>query len=385
MKNKVCVVTAARSEYGLLRWVIDEIQQNKELQLQLIVTGSHLSPEYGNTYQEIERDGYYIDEKIEILLSTSTMSGIAKSIGICSIALSDVLSRLSPDIILVLGDRYELLSICSTALVMRIPIAHIAGGEVTEGAIDDQIRNAVTMMSTLHFPGIEEARNRILSMGILSDSVLQVGELSIENSQKIAVLSKAELSEILKITDINRDKKWVLFTFHTETKIELSKNIEVFKLLLDLLLHREDVFVIASYSNADHGGVELNKILEGAAVSHRGNNILVSKNLGQKLYCNLLRNASAMVGNSSSGIYESQIAQLPVLNIGNRQKGRPRTPNILDCSLDLMQIKESINKVLCMKETVDFSSIENIYGDGNTSSKIVDFILQYFKKDCNNE
>lgn len=371
--KKVCVVTTARSEYGLLRWVIDGIQSDPDLCLQLVVTGGHLSPEQGLTYRCIEEDNYPIDEKLEILLSSSTSKGVAKSMGICAIGIADAFDRLSPDILVVLGDRYELLPICSVALIMRIPIAHIAGGEVTTGAIDNEIRNAISMMADLHFPGTRLAQERLVSMNILPEYIHVVGELGVESAYRIPLLSKAELAGQL---NLDLDKKWVLFTFHPETKVDIQQIIEIFKFLLDELMRYEDIQVVASYSNADFGGNILNRILEERKILYP-ERLVVNKNIGELLYVNLLRTSFAMVGNSSSGIFETQLPKLPVLNIGNRQDGRMRTINIFDCPLEKKSICTSLEKILDDTVRTGFGDIENLYGDGHTSKKIVEFLKEY--------
>lgn len=371
--KKVCVVTAARSEYSLLRWVIGGIQSDPDLQLQLVVTGGHLSPEQGLTYHCIEEDNYHIDEKLEMLLSSSTSKGIAKSMGICAIGISDAFDRLSPDIIVVLGDRYELLPICSTALIMRIPIAHIAGGEITSGAIDNEIRNAISMMANLHFPGTRLAQEQLISMNIPSKNIHVVGELGVESAYKIPLLTREILAEQL---NLDLDKKWILFTFHPETKVDLEQNIEIFKFLLDELMMYDNIQVIASYSNADFGGNILNKILEDCKILYP-KRLVVNKNIGELLYVNLLRTSFAMVGNSSSGIFETQLPKLPVLNIGNRQDGRTRTLNIFDCPLEKESIRASLKKILDDANKLEFGVIENLYGDGHTSGKIIKNLKEY--------
>ncbi len=230
--KKIAVVTGARSEYGLLRWVIDEIHHATELQLQLIVTGGHLSPEQGLTYRCIEEDGYDIDAKVDMLLSSDCASGIAKSMGMCSIGMSDAFLHLQPDMIVVLGDRYELLPIVGTALVMRIPIAHISGGDITEGAIDNEVRNAVTMMSTLHFPGTQTSAARIGRMIGTMKNVFVVGETNLDNFIRLPNLSRIELADSL---GIDADKPWILMTYHPVTKESREKNLLDVQTVLDVL------------------------------------------------------------------------------------------------------------------------------------------------------
>lgn len=374
--KKVCVVTAARSEYGLLRWVIDCVEKDSDLQLQLLVTGSHLSQDYGETYKEIISDGYHIDEKIPNLMSLLDKVGIVKSMGLCQYSIADAFDRLFPDIILVLGDRYELLPICSSALLMRIPIAHISGGEITNGAIDNEVRNAVSMMADLHFPGTFQAKEKLLSMGVSSDRIFVVGELGVENACRIPEMSKEEIAEKL---GLDLTKKWILFTYHPETRIELQRNISFFNFILAELTSYTDIQIIASYSNADYGGSFLNAILEKKRIQYK-ERIILNKNLGEFLYVNLLRTAFAMVGNSSSGIFETQLPNLPVLNIGNRQDGRMKTLNIIDCPLDEQAIHMALQKMV--KDNFDENmrsntNISNIYGDGHASQYIVEHLKKY--------
>jgi len=265
MKKNVCVITAARSEYGVLRWIIDEIQHDDNLKLQLVVTGSHLSSDFGYTYKEIELDGYNIDWKVEMLLSSSTRSGISKSMGLCSIGISDAFEMLKPDIVVVLGDRYELLPICSVALLMGIPLAHISGGDITEGAIDDQIRNAITMMSTLHFPGVISSASRIMQMLDSKKNVFVVGEPGLENFKRITLLSRESLAESLNL-DIN--KKWILITQHPETKTSLENNLVMASNIIKSLDVFDDIQVVITKANADFGGKQINDYFEDISLKN---------------------------------------------------------------------------------------------------------------------
>ena len=277
--KKIAVVTGARSEYGLLRWVIDEIHHATELQLQLIVTGGHLSPEQGLTYRCIEEDGYDIDAKVDMLLSSDCASGIAKSMGMCSIGMSDAFLHLQPDMIVVLGDRYELLPIVGTALVMRIPIAHISGGDITEGAIDNEVRNAVTMMSTLHFPGTQTSAARIGRMIGTMKNVFVVGETNLDNFLRLSLLSRNELAESL---NIDLGKKWILMTYHPVTKESREKNLfDVNSLLHVLQSLGDDYEILVSKSNTDLYGSDINQLLNDYVCNKPCFHLFTS--LGQKL------------------------------------------------------------------------------------------------------
>lgn len=374
--KKVCVVTAARSEYGLLRWLLKELQSSSSLQLQLLVTGSHLSPEYGLTYREIEDDGFQIDKKIEFLLSSSTATGIVKSMGLCSISISDALSDLSPDLMVVLGDRYELLPICSAALVMRIPIAHISGGDITEGAIDDKVRNAITMMADYHFPGTGESALRIQRMSGSESNIFVTGETNLDNFLLLPRLSRQELSNSLKIDE---SKRWILCTYHSETTLSLEENMERVNCLVKLFTEEYiDYEIIISKSNADYGGTEINSLWQKVVATN--NHIHLFDSLGQKKYISILYQVVFMIGNSSSGIFESPVVGVPVVNIGERQRGRLLTSNIISACGTYSDILDS-SKAAIEFYNKGIAPIDNPYGDGKSSKRIVEILttklLQY--------
>ena len=359
--KKVCVVTATRSEYGLLRWFMEEIDNDDLLKLQLVVTGAHLSKEFGYTYHEIEKDGFKIDEKVDLFLSTATKEEIAKSMGICSIGFSQVFSRLKPDVVVLLGDRYELLPISSTALVMGIPIAHISGGDVTEGAIDDQIRNAVTMLSSIHFPGTKESAKRIEKMTDSKKNIFPVGEPGLDNFKRLQLLDRDQLAQALKLDTF---KKWILLTYHPETKIKLEENIITIKNIIQILNELSEVQVIMTGANSDYGGSQINAYLGSLAKSNnRKFKFFIS--LGQLRYTSIINEIDFVIGNSSSGIVEAPFLAKPVINIGNRQKGRYMSRNIVNCSHEISSIQNAINKAGSMNLIAD-----KYFGDGNTSLKI---------------
>lgn len=375
-KKKVCVITAARSEYGLLRWLIDEIQKDVCLKLQLVVTGSHLSPEYGNTYKEIENDGYTIDWKVEMLLSSSSKVGISKSMGLCSIGISDAFDTLKPDLIVVLGDRYELLPICSVALVMGIPVAHISGGDITEGAIDDQVRNAITMMSTLHFPGVISSAKRITQMLNSTKNVFVVGEPGLENFKRLTLLNRKSLAESLSL-DVN--KKWILVTQHPETKISLDNNLILASNIVSTLDLFDDIQVVITKANADFGGIEINDYFESVALLN-SDKYKFHSSLGQLRYLSFMNEAFCIIGNSSSGIFEAPYLAKPVINIGNRQKGRYLCKNIVTVS----GYNDSIYKAF---KTIDSNSFfselfpDFYFGNGSTSIEIKKQLKKYLLND----
>ena len=367
--KKVCVITATRAEYGLLRWLIKEIDNDSGLELQLIATGTHLSKEYGLTYKEIEKDGFEIDEKVDISVSP-TLDGIVKSMGYCSIGFSDAFLRLSPDIIVVLGDRYELLPICGAALVMRIPIAHISGGDITLGAIDDQIRNAATMMASIHFPGTEESADRIKRMTTDNDNVFCVGEPGLDSFKRLRLWDRKKLADNLGL-DIS--KKWVLMTYHPETKISLDENMEAVRNIILSLENEDGIEIIVTGANADYGGNTINAYLKEIAIKNKKFRFVIS--LGQIRYLSLMKDVEFVIGNSSSGIYEAPYLAKPVVNVGDRQKGRFMSPNIINSSKGLEQIKNSIKKVYELEIKPD-----NYFGDGDASRKIKDLLVEFLYK-----
>ncbi len=369
MSKNICVITAARSEYGLLRWLIQEINEDPNLILQLVVTGSHHSPEYGSTYTEIENDGFRIDEKVEMLLSTETKSGIAKSMGVCALGFATTFERLNPDVIVVLGDRYELLPICNTALVMDIPIAHISGGDITEGAIDDQVRHAITKMASIHFPGTEESARRIIQMGEEPGRVFVTGETNIDQIIRTKRISREELGSKYEIPT---DKKWVLVGYHPESKANLEHNLVTAKIIIDELLKLKDVEIIITKSNADHGGININRYFKEQ--SSKNENITLIDNLGHSDYISILYEITLLIGNSSSLIFETPSVPVAAINIGNRQKGRKIHNNIISVDKDRDNIKKAIEKSMTSSFQQEITSVVNSFGTGNSSQQIKEIL-----------
>lgn len=366
--NKVCIVTASRSEYGLLRWLIDEVKNDHQLCLQLVVTGTHLSTEFGLTYTEIENDGYEINEKVDMQVSSSNLSGIVKSMGYCSIGFSDVFTRLNPDLVIVLGDRYELLSICGAALLMKIPIAHISGGDITEGAIDDQIRNVITMMATLHFPGVKASAKRIEKMIGTSKMIYTVGEPGLDNFLRLTLLDRKTIANKIGL-DIS--KRWLLLTYHPETKLDLNQNMKSVDNILSVLHKLHNTQIIITGANSDFGGVEINKKLKELACQDNSKYKFYNS-LGQCSYLSLMKEVDIVIGNSSSGIVEAPFLAKSVVNIGQRQKGRYISSNVISCSNDISSISDAVtnasSKGLCS---------DSYYGDGNSSVKIKNIIKEF--------
>jgi GDP/UDP-N,N'-diacetylbacillosamine 2-epimerase (hydrolysing) len=365
--KKICIVTTSRAEYGVIRWLIDEINKDGVLELQLLVTGGHLSPEFGYTYKEIENDGFFVYEKIDMLLTTTNKANIAKSMGIEAIGCSDVLERLNPDLIIVTGDRYELLPICNSALVMDIPIAHISGGDVTEGAIDNQIRNAISALAKYHFPGNPDSGNRLLKMGADPEYVHVVGEPALDNFNRLNTLNRHELAKRFNL-DIN--KKWILLTYHSETKLSLQENLSIVSNILESLKTTENSQIIITKSNADYGGKQINDYLKKEVEKNKSSFSLYD-NLGQLNYISLMKEVSCIIGNSSSGIIEAPSVKCPVINIGNRQKGRLLSNNIICCKGSNTEISLALEKIYSEEFKSVLNETETPYGDGNSTERII--------------
>lgn len=361
-KYKVCVITAARSEYGLLQWLITDIANDPIFESSLIVTGSHLSPQQGLTFRQIEEDGHCITRKVEYLLDSNSALGVAKSAGLCGLSFADVLNDLSPDILIVLGDRYELLPICTSALLQNIPIAHISGGDVTEGAIDNQIRNAITMMASIHFPGTQESAENIERMRGSNENIFNVGEPGLETFRRRRLLNRKELAVSL---GIDQTKKWIICTLHPETMETREYNLLMAKNMIEAVRSIADCEVIITAANADLGGTEMNDYFRQACESLTNFHFIHS--LGQHRYLSIMKEAYAMIGNTSSGIVEAPFLGIPVVNLGNRQLGRHLCDNIISVKGNSLEdLLEAINKI--PDERID---PDHYFGDGETSKKII--------------
>jgi UDP-hydrolysing UDP-N-acetyl-D-glucosamine 2-epimerase len=370
---KVCIATGTRAEYGLLKPLIDKINADKSLQLQLLVTGAHLSPEFGLTYLQIEADGYKCLEKVEMLLSSDTPTGIVKSMGLGMVGYADVFERLKPDLLFILGDRYEMLSVASAAVIFKIPIAHLHGGELTEGAYDDAIRHAITKMSSLHLTSTEEYRKRVIQMGEQPKNVYNVGAIGLDNIKSLPLLSKADLEQQL---DIQFLKYTYLVTFHPETLAESPVELQ-FQELLNAVDKQEDSFFIFTKANADTNGRVINKMID-AYGSKNPEKAVAYISMGQLRYLSAMKYCTAVVGNSSSGIIEAPSFNKPAINIGDRQKGRIQGANTFNVVASSVIIENAFNEIttLLIKE----NSV-NPYGSGNTSNKIMDIIKNINFKD----
>ena len=370
-KRKICVVTGTRAEYGLLYWLMKDIEIDKELELQLIVTGMHLSPEFGLTYREIEKD-FNIDKKVEMLLSSDTSIGISKSMGLAQISFAEAYEDLQPDIIVVLGDRYEIFSAVSAAMIARVPVAHLDGGETTEGAFDEAIRHSITKMSHLHFPCTEKYRNRVIQLGEAPERVFNFGATGIDNIKKLKLLNYREFEESI---NFKLNKKNLIITFHPAT-LENSTSQKQFQNLLDVLDELKDTTLIFTKANSDTDGRVINQMID-YYVNDNGHKAVAFTSLGQLRYLSALQYVDAMVGNSSSGIIEAPSFKIGTINIGDRQKGRIRSDSIIDCSPGHNSIKKAFEQLYSNEFKEKVQSTSNIYGDGTTSEKIYKVLKTY--------
>ncbi|AWE06393.1 UDP-N-acetylglucosamine 2-epimerase (hydrolyzing) [Lysinibacillus sp. 2017] len=364
-KKKICVVTGTRAEYGLLKRIIKLIQVEDKLQLQLLVTGMHLSSEFGYTVNEIVEDGFEINERVEILLSSDTSVGMAKSVALGILEFSTVFDRMKPDIIVILGDRFEMLAVAQTALFLKIPLAHISGGEITEGAIDDVIRHSITKMSHIHFPANEEYRNRIIQLGEQPHLVFNVGDPGVENIKKMDFLTKKELEQFFNMSI----EKMFIVTYHPTT-LQTDDASRQIKQLLKAIDYFKDYNVIITKGNADSEGRMINEIIdEYALLNHE--RVKVYTSLGSLRYLSTLKYAKAVIGNSSSGIVEAPILEIPTVNIGNRQLGRAKSNTIIDCENDSRSIIHAISRAVEPGFIESFKELDLQYDGDSTSEDIV--------------
>jgi len=365
-QRKVCVVTGTRAEYGLLRWVMEEIRESASLELQVIATGMHLSPEFGLTYRDIEADGFRIDRKVEMLLSADTPSAISKSMGLAMIGFADAYDQLRPDMLLVLGDRYEILAAATAAMIARIPIAHLHGGETTEGAFDEAIRHSITKISHLHFVAAEEYRKRVIQLGEHPDRVFQVGGLGIDNIHRLPLLSREALEESL---DFSLGERSLLITFHPVT-LEQNTSGQQMKELLAALKVQERTKLIFTMPNADTGSRVLFEMIE-EFVKQNSERAKAFTSLGQLRYLSCLKFVDAVVGNSSSGLAEAPSFKIGTVNIGDRQRGRLKAASVIDCEPDHDSIRHALEKLYSSSFQNLLVSARNPYGEGGASKAIV--------------
>jgi len=368
--KKIVIYTGTRAEYGLLRNLIRRLKSEKSFDVRIVVSGSHLSPEFGFTYKEIENDGFLIDEKVEVLLSSDTSIGVAKAMGLGIISYAEVLHRLSPDLLIVLGDRYEAFAMASAATVLRIPIAHINGGDVTSGAIDEAMRHSMTKMSHLHFTTTEEYRKRVIQLGEQPQHVFNVGALGVENILTMELLERASLEKEL---DFKFKEKNILVTFHPVTLENLAAEVQM-KELLKALSGFPDFGLIFTKANADAEGRVINRLIDEFVVSHPNSKAYDS--LGSKKYLSALRQVDMVVGNSSSGIIEVPSFGIPTINIGDRQAGRLQTKTVINVTPEAAAIEKAIEQGLDESFKVMSKQIKNPYGHWEASKKITEILLE---------
>ena len=366
-KRRVCVVTGSRAEYGLLSGVMRAIQQDADLELQVVATGMHLSPEFGLTWRAIEGDGFAIDAKVEMLLSSDSPVGIAKSIGLGTMGCADAFDRLKPDLLLLLGDRFEILAAAQAALVARIPIAHIAGGDTTEGAFDEAIRHSITKMAHLHFVTNEGAAKRVRQLGENPEHVHVVGSPGIDQIRSLTLLTREELAQEL---GFEFRKKNLLVTFHPVTLEQIPAKRQFQELLDALDRLGSETGVLFTKPNADTDGREIIAMMDAYVATRPHTRAFTS--LGQLRYLSAMAQVNAVVGNSSSGLYEAPSFGKPTINIGDRQKGRLQASSVINCEALAGEILAAIEEGLQR----DCSGTVNPYGDGHSTERIVALLKQ---------
>lgn len=374
MNRKICIITGTRAEYGLLRWVMQGIMNDPALTLQIIATGMHLSPEFGLTYREIEKDGFRIDRKVEMLTSSDTPVGIAKSMGLGLIGFADALNELSPDLIVVLGDRFEIFSAVSAALVALIPVAHLHGGETTEGAFDESLRHSITKMSHLHFVAAEEYRRRVIQLGEHPKRVSLVGGLGVDSIKRLKLLTQVETEALL---NFKFGSKNLLITFHPVT-LEAERAVDQMAELLAAFENIPDTKLIFTMPNADTDGRILTKMIERFVAQHV--NACAYTSLGQLCYLSCIEYVDGVVGNSSSGLTEAPSFKKGTINIGDRQRGRLQATSVINCKPTRGSITAALKKLYDVDFQAGLNQVNNPYGEGGASEKIVE-IIKHFNTD----
>jgi GDP/UDP-N,N'-diacetylbacillosamine 2-epimerase (hydrolysing) len=368
MSRKVCVVTGTRAEFGLLRWLMQEIDASDALTLQVIATGMHLSPEFGSTYREIEQAGFNIDARVEMLLSADTASAVTKSMGLGLIGYADAYTRLAPDLIVLLGDRFEIFAAAAAAMIAGIPIAHLHGGETTEGAFDEAIRHSITKMSHLHFVAAEDYRNRVIQLGEKPERVFLVGGLGIDAIKRTTLMTREELEASLNFSFGPRN---LLITFHPVT-LEIQSSAHQMIELLKVLDGLQDTHLIFTMPNADTGGRELTSMVDAFVATHP--NARVYSSLGQLRYLSCMQFVDGVVGNSSSGLAEAPSMGVGTVNIGDRQKGRLIADSVINCLPAADSICGAFEKLYDASFRSNLGQTINPYGNGGASKKIVEIL-----------
>jgi UDP-hydrolysing UDP-N-acetyl-D-glucosamine 2-epimerase len=370
--RKIAVFTGTRAEYGLLYWVIKGLHESAEVELQLYVGGMHLSPEFGYTINQIETDGFPVTERMEFLLSSDSPVGITKSMGLALINSAEVLDRNKPDLIVLLGDRFESMTVAQAAMVACIPVAHIHGGEKTEGLIDEAVRHSITKMSHLHFAATEAYQKRIQQLGEQPERTFNFGAPGIDSIVNLQLLKREELSNAL---DFSLEKPFFMVTYHPVT-LEVDGASDSLVNLLKVLDDYPNHQLIITYPNADTHGRKLIEILDEYQNLHP-ERVLLTRSLGQLRYLSAMKYCEAVIGNSSSGLIETPTFNVPTVNIGNRQKGRIAGETVLHCSESLESIRDKICRAVSDDFTKSCSTAVNPYGIGNSSERIVDQVINY--------
>lgn len=374
--KRIGIMTGTRAEYGLLKPLMQEINKDNDLELYLIVSGMHLSPEFGMTYKEIEEDGFQINAKVEMLLSSDSPAGISKSIGLGVIGFADEFQRAELDMLILLGDRYEALSAAICAMVMRIPIAHLHGGELTEGAIDEGMRHSITKMSYLHFTSTEQYRNRVIQLGENPERVFSVGALGVENIKKINLMTKEELERSIHF---EIDENTVIVTYHPVT-LENNTVEEQFLNLLEVLDRNPKIRMIFTKANADTNGRIVNELIDKYAAQN-SERACAFMSLGQKRYLSALKYCRIVIGNSSSGIIEAPSFGKPIINIGDRQKGRICADSVINCGYTQQEIQQAMETALTKEFENKARNCRNPYEKENTAANIISVIKDYLLND----
>jgi len=369
--RKICIITGTRAEYGLLRWVMQSIKDDNELTLQIIATGMHLSPEFGLTYKAIEQDGFKIDRRVEMLTSSDTSVGIAKSMGLGMIGFADALHELQPDLIVVLGDRFEIFAAVSAALVARIPVAHLHGGETTEGVFDEALRHSITKMSQLHFVATEAYRQRVIQLGEQPERLFLVGGLGIDNIKRMQLLTRPDLEASL---DFKLGSKNLLITFHPVT-LEIATAKKQMEELLAALATLKDTQLIFTLPNADTDGRALIKMVRNFVAEHT--NARAYTSLGQLRYLSCIAQVDGVVGNSSSGLTEVPSFKKGTINIGARQRGRLQANSVINCEPTRNSIVTALVQLYSQDFQLRLQKVINPYGEGGASAKVVSTLKSY--------
>lgn len=371
MSRKICVVTGTRAEFGLLRWLMQEIEDTDALTLQVIATGMHLSPEFGSTYREIEQAGFNIDAKVEMLLSADTASAVTKSMGLGLIGYADAYARLAPDLVVLLGDRFEIFAAAAAAMIAGIPIAHLHGGETTEGAFDEAIRHSITKMSHLHFVAADEYRNRVIQLGEQPERVFLVGGLGIDAIKRTRLMTREALEASLNFAFGPRN---LLITFHPVT-LESQSSAHQMSELLKALDGLQDTHLIFTMPNADTGGRELTAMVDAFVATHP--NARAYSSLGQLRYLSCMHFVDGVVGNSSSGLAEAPSMGIGTIDIGDRQRGRLRAASVIHCEPSQDQITQALRTLSSTPFKTSLAQVVNPYGTGGASQRIVEVLAAH--------